>query len=97
MKWRISDPAYRDLDRVWAYTASTWGIEQADRYVDSLTTRMAWLSKNEALWHKRDDIRNDLFSYPEGRHIIIFKGTANVLSVIRVLHERMDVKRHMTN
>lgn len=95
MKWRISGPARRDLDGVWAYTESTWDIAQADRYVDSLTTRMEWLSKNEALWHDRGDIRNGLFSYPEGRHIVFFEATADSLSVIRVLHQRMDVKRHV--
>jgi toxin ParE1/3/4 len=95
MKWRISGPARRDLDGVWVYTASTWGAEQADRYVDLLTTRMAWLSKNEVLWHKRDDIRADLFSYSEGRHVIFFEASTDTLSVIRVLHERMDVIRHV--
>ncbi|NOX67823.1 MAG: type II toxin-antitoxin system RelE/ParE family toxin [Gammaproteobacteria bacterium] len=95
MKWRISGPARHDLGGVWAYTASTWGVEQADRYVDSLTMRMAWLSKNEAEWHKRGDIRDGLFAYPEGRHVIFFEASVDILSVIRVLHQRMDVVRHV--
>jgi len=95
MKWRISGPARRDLDGVWAYSVATWGNEQVDRYVDSLTMRMEWLAKNEALWHERNDIRNGLFGYPEGRHIIFFEVTAETLSVVRVLHQRMDVIRHV--
>ena len=95
MKWRISGPARRDLDNIWAYTASTWSVERADRYIDTLITRIVWLSKNEALWIVRDDIRSDIFSYHEGRHVIIFKATSDALSIVRVLHDRMDVRRHI--
>lgn len=95
MKWRISSPARRDLDGVWAYTTSTWSVEQADCYIDLLTTRMVWLSRNETLWQKRDDIRDGLFSYTEGRHVTLFERTSSILSVVRVLHERMDVVRHV--
>lgn len=95
MKWRISGPAQRDLDGIWTYTASTWSVEQADRYVDALTTRMIWLSNNPDLWVVRDEIRRDIFSYGEGRHVVFFKATSDMLSIIRVLHDRMDVKRHI--
>lgn len=95
MKWRISGPARRDLESVWEFTATNWGIEQADRYVDSLTTRIIWLANNRALWRSRDDVRDGLFSYTEGRHLIFFEATDNLLSVVRVLHERMDVVQYL--
>lgn len=95
MKWRISGPVQRDLNGIWIYTASTWGVEQADRYVDALTTRMIWLSDNPKLWVARDETRRDIFSYDEGRHVIFFEVTSDILSIVCVLHYRMDVKRHI--
>lgn len=96
MKWRISGPARKDLEEIWTYTASTWSIEQADHYVDILTTRMVWLSNNPDLWLVRDEIRPGIFSYNESRHVIFFNATPGLLSIIRVLHDRMDVKRHIS-
>ena len=95
MKLRITGPARCDLDDIWSHTQSNWGESQADRYVDSLATRFVWLSENRSLWTSRDDIREGLFSYHEGRHLIVFRGTPEVLTIIRVLHDRMDVRRHV--
>ena len=95
MKLRITGPARRDLDDIWSYTQSNWGVAQADLYVDALATRFVWLTENRKLWTPRDDIRAGLFSYREGRHLIVFQETSEVLTVVRVLHERMDVRRHV--
>lgn len=95
MKLRITGPARRDLDDIWLYTQSTWGVTQADRYVDSLATRFVWLTENSNRWTPRDDIRSGLFSYHEGRHLIVFQATSELLTIVRVLHDRMDVIRHV--
>ena len=50
---------------------------------------------NKNLWIPRDDIRDGLFSYSEGRHLIVFKETSGKLAVLRVLHERMDIRRQV--
>jgi len=49
----------------------------------------------KSLWILRDDIRDGLFCYGEGRHRIFFTETSGVLTVVRVLHERMDIKRYV--
>ena len=95
MKWRLSAPARADLDSIWRYTNEQWNRAQADRYVDSLILRMVWLSQNEALWMDRSDIRDGLFSVREGRHVIFFQSSGEIVSIVRVLHDRMDVARHI--
>ena len=32
MKFKISNEAQIDLEKIWLYTLETWSIEQADRY-----------------------------------------------------------------
>ncbi len=95
MKWRITGPARRDLDGIWFYTQLRWNAGQADRYLDLLMTRIVWLTGNRNLWVVRDDIRDGLFCYGEGRHRIFFTETSGMLTVVRVLHERMDSKRQV--
>lgn len=95
MKWRITVPARRDLAGIWTYTQLRWNAGQADRYLDLLTARIVWLTGNKNLWIVRDDIHDGLYCYGEGRHRIFFTETSGVLTVVRVLHERMDIKRHV--
>ena len=95
MKWRLSAPARADLDSIWRYTSEQWNQAQADRYIDSLILRMVWLSKNKAFWIDRSDIRDGLFSVVECRHVIFFQSTGETISIVRVLHDRMDVARHI--
>ena len=95
MKWRLSAPARADLDGIWRYTNEQWNQAQADRYIDSLILRMVWLSENEALWMDRSDIRDGLYSVGESRHVIFFQSTGETISIVRVLHDRMDVARHI--
>lgn len=95
MKWRLSAPARADLDGIWHYTSEHWSQAHADRYIDALIMRMVWLTKNESLWINRNDIRDDLFSFREGRHVIFFQSRGTTISIVRILHDRMDVTRHI--
>ena len=95
MKWRLSAPARADLDSIWRYTSEQWNRAQADRYIDSLILRMVWLGRSKALWKDRSDIRDGLFSVGESRHVIFFQSTGETIPIVRVLHDRMDVARHI--
>ena len=35
-EYRLSPAAERDLEGIWKYTRSEWGVEQAERYTDLL-------------------------------------------------------------
>ena len=44
-----------------------------------------------------DGIRKGLFGFKSGKHIIFYQQNAgNEIEVIRILHERMDIKNRMT-
>lgn len=36
MTFTFSPAAVADIGAIWDYTAETWGIDQADRYVDDI-------------------------------------------------------------
>jgi toxin ParE1/3/4 len=47
--YRLSSRAEADLADIWVYSAEQWGIEQADRYLDALLSRIVWLTDAPAL------------------------------------------------
>ena len=95
MNFRISAEANEDLVSVWEYTREHWGIEQADLYIDAFLLRFVWLSRNRNLWRPRPDLKDGIFSCVEKSHVIFFSEHQGRIDVLRVLHQRMDLGRHL--
>ena len=95
MKFKLSRKSGSDLADIWRYTNEMWGPKQADTYLDTLCGRFLWLTGNPSLWCQRDDIREGLYSYHESRHIIFFRRYDKGIEIVRILHERMDMQRHL--
>jgi toxin ParE1/3/4 len=96
--YRLSARAELDLAEVWVYSVEQWGTDQADRYVDDLVARFAWLCDNPALWKPRTDLADGLQSYPHQRHVIYFRAvgaSADMIEIVRVLHGRMAPAHHL--
>jgi toxin ParE1/3/4 len=45
----------------------------------------------------RNDIKTGYRSLSVGRHVIFYRTTNDRLEIIRVLRERMDLHRHLTD
>ncbi len=95
MKFKLSRKSVSDLADIWHYTNEMWGAKQVDTYLDTLYDRFLWLTKNPSLWRQRDDILEGLYSYHENRHIIFFRRYDKGIEIVRILHERMDMQRHL--
>ena len=95
MNFRISAAANEDLVSVWEYTRDQWCIEQADLYIDAFMLRFAWLTGNRRLWRSRPDLKKGVFCHVEKSHVILFSENENHIDILRVLHSRMDLGRHV--
>ncbi len=95
MNHELTQEARQDLSGIWRYSRDNWGREQADKYIDNLIARFIWLGRNRSLWSARDDLRPGLYSYSEGSHMIIYREEKGELKIIRILHSRMDIGRHV--
>lgn len=93
--WR--QEAINDLTDIWNYTAQTWSENQADNYFGMIKTACAEISKDSAIGKNYDKIVGNLLGYSVGKHIIFYQlFPNNEIEVIRVLHERMDLKNKLT-
>jgi toxin ParE1/3/4 len=90
----FSPAAVADIGTIWDYPAETWGLDQADRYVDDIRAACVALAGGERAGRKVD-VRDGYLKYPVGRHLIFFRQDGTGIVVMRVLHQSMDVDRHL--
>ena len=91
-----SRKAIEDLTSIWRYTVMTWSEKQADDYYNKLISACnLLLSKSNVTSKKYDEIIPDLYGLHCGHHIIFYtiRPQGNIL-IVRILHERMDFRRH---
>ena len=87
----LSDEVRQDMEGIWLFSRDTWGRDQADRYVDVITQAFQKLAEGSARSRPADGTKPGLRKVPVGRHVVFFRENAEVVEVVRVLHERMDV------
>jgi len=86
--------ARTDLEEIWLFTFEEWGLEQADKYLNSLFSRFEWLSRNSYTGKDREDIKNGYFCFPEGMHLVFYTMTEYGIDIIGIPHQNMDVGSH---
>lgn len=87
--------AYADLEGIWLYTYEQWGAEQADRYIRQLGEHITALASTPERGKSAETIRARYYSIHVGRHLVFYTFTDTVVSVRRLLHDQMDVGRHL--
>ncbi len=93
--FRLTRKAREDLKSIARYTQKTWGVAQRNTYLTQLDKRFALLAAAPTLGRSCDAIRPGYRKYHEGRHVIFYTLIPDGIKVVRVLHDSMDVERHL--
>ena len=91
----LSPAAKRDLDGIWDSSHANWGIDQAETYVLEIGQHIATLATQRHLGRACPEIRTGYFRYISGSHVIFYRQIEDGIEVVRILHERMDPRRHL--
>jgi toxin ParE1/3/4 len=92
-KYVLTNKAVEDLSRIWEYTYEVWSENQADKYYELLTGSFQEIVQNPKLRKNYDEIDKAIFGLPVGKHIIFYRVVqANNIAILRILHQRMDLK-----
>lgn len=92
----LTPRARDDLSAIWDCAAARWGIDQADRYVRQIASACADLAAGRKHGRSAEAIRPSFFHFSVGSHVVFFKaGELRETVVVRVLHQSMDVDRHL--
>jgi toxin ParE1/3/4 len=87
--------AQADLIGIWVYSFETWGEAQADRYLGALENGIRKLVESPRSGNPRDELRKGYWSKRLEHHVVFYTVTDAELRIRRVLHEAMDVDRHL--
>ena len=98
-KVKISVKAAEDLDNIWLYTMKNWSVDQADRYVNSILDEIFFFCFKHSAGKDFNDVRKGYQYARIGSHTIFYKyiQSSDVVEIIRVLHQRMDLKKRMND
>ncbi|MEJ5902616.1 type II toxin-antitoxin system RelE/ParE family toxin [Ochrobactrum teleogrylli] len=92
--YQLTPLAEADLEDIWVYTLREWSLEQANSYITDVMDAFEGLTDGSKRG-RLTDIRPGYLKYAVGSHVIYFREHENTLLVVRILHGRMDVGRHM--
>lgn len=94
-RYRLSPAAQADLDGIFDYTVQRWGLEQAMRYTQMLADACEKLADQPLQSQDCAHIRVGYRRLVAGSHVLYFRVEDPGIAVIRILHARMDVSRHL--
>lgn len=95
MKYRISEKAISDLEKIWLYTFNKWSKEQADRYHNLIIQEIEFIVDNFNLSRKVDFIRTGYRMTKVKSHLIFLRKSGDFIEIIRILHESMDIENRL--
>jgi toxin ParE1/3/4 len=92
-KFHLTNKAVEDLSKIWEYTFEVWSEDQADKYYYELLSDCQKLSENQFLGRNYVEIKEEIFGFKSGQHIIFYTiVNQDKIEIIRFLHSRMDLK-----
>ena len=90
----LKPQAESDLVQIWQFTAELFGETQANDYLDYLANGIEQLSEYPLLGTNCDHIIPGYRRLVLGKHSVFYTSDANHITVVRVLHQDMDVRSH---
>jgi toxin ParE1/3/4 len=95
-RYLLSPAAQADLEQIWDYTHDQWRIEQAEAYLRELQGAIERAAANPQIGRACDEVGAGYRKLAAGSHTLFYRVSAEgVIDVVRVLHQRMDVDRHL--
>jgi toxin ParE1/3/4 len=95
--YKLTEAAKKDLRKISAYTTKTWGKEQEKVYREIIRTALRTIAESPEIGQKREELAEDLQSFPVGNHIAYYIKKNNQIIVVRILHPAMDRESAMKN
>lgn len=93
--YRLSPAAQADLESIWDYTVTRWGESQAEAYTRNIQAACEALSEGTIVSRSAEEVRSGYRKMTVGSHVMYFRMKSEAVEIIRILHQSMDVGRHL--
>ena len=87
--------AEQDLRDIEVYTLQQWGERQAKRYVFSIEEAIDTVGDNPKLGRVRPTLSADYRVYIVKSHALVYTVLQNTVTIVRILHQRMNIFEHV--
>jgi len=94
-EYDLSSLADHDLADIANFSIDQFGIEQARHYRDGLKICFQTIADAPRIGRNADQLASGLRRYAHQSHVVFYKPTAKGVHIVRVLHNSMDVTRHL--
>lgn len=92
---KLSPKARQDIVDILRFTGETWGQNQLLIYRDKINDVLEAISHTPELGHGRNDLPSTHLAYLVGSHIIVYRISAGSIGIVRILHQRMSIAKHV--
>jgi len=93
--YTLSPLARSDLEDIWFYSFETWSPDQADIYHRKLVTAFEKIVAGNIVGRNYSHVREGYFQLVYLSHLIFYRKTGDGIEIMRVLHQSMDIERHI--
>ena len=94
--YSLSVAARKDMIEIGRHTAEKWGKRQRDKCLRQLDDAFKLLARQPEIGKDTENIRAGYSKFSHGSQIIFYRaGKDSKIVVIRILHNSMDVDRHL--
>ncbi len=83
--------AEADLAEIWDYIAED-SESRTDAFIDTIGKKLALLAKKPSIGRTRDELGENMRSFPVGRYVLYFLPVPDGIDVVRVLHGARDLQ-----
>ncbi len=95
MPYKITAEADNDLIKIYVYGFLNFGETQAEKYFSELEDCFQFLSETPLICRERAEFTPPVRNHHYGRHLVIYVIHDDLILIVRVLHDSMDVQRHL--
>jgi toxin ParE1/3/4 len=93
--WSLRPDARADLDDIWEFTADRWGLDQAESYLSAFENAFDRAASAPGKGRSIHSSSATFYRVKSGSHFVFYEVANNQIIIVRVLHQAMDVDRHL--
>lgn len=97
MRYKLTPAAEKDLEKIWRYSAESWGPQQANLYLDEMLAIFDLIVENPNMGWQYQELTPSVRLHIYKSHLIVYLPTENGIDIVRLLHQSMDVDSQLEN
>jgi len=97
MLYKITPEADSDIVGIYMYGFQNFGETQAEKYFSELEDCFQFLGENPLVCRERNEFNPSVRIHHHGRHLVVYLIQDEQILIVRVLHQSMDILRHLSS